>query len=180
MDIKGLRTLNLVGTILYGLIGFLLASVYYYQIYEVYTHFDKDLTECTTILLIWLSLIIIFSNLLYLKTVVALDRGNYKTAKQWTLVGIIIGFMGGIIPLIIFIISYASFDDAIRTQFYGPVYHYYPQPQSQVRYCNNCRKQIPFDSKLCPYCGEQQAPIQPYHKPPPPPPRRDNRKLKYY
>jgi len=178
MDIKGLRTLNLVGTILYCLIGSFLAFVYYYETYSVYTIFNRDITGCTISLIIWISILISFTIELFMKTVVGLDRGDYKTAKQWTLVGIIVGFMGGIIPLIIFIISYVSFDDAVRTQQFGPPYYSYYQQPGQLRYCISCRKQIPVDSRLCPYCGRQQLPIHSY--PTPPPPRRDNRKMKYY
>jgi hypothetical protein len=166
MDVKGLRTLNLVGTILYGLIGTLLVSVYYYQAYRVSTHFDRDMTQCTMIFIIWLVMLTFFTILLYINTVAALGRGNYKTAKRWTLVGIIIGFMGGIIPLIIFIISYVSFDEAIRPKQFGhPQMGYYPPP-GQVRFCDRCRKQIPFDSKLCPYCGVQQTAPRPPQAPP--------------
>jgi hypothetical protein len=156
MDIKGLRTLNLIGTILYGLIGTLLVLAYYYQTYDIYSHFNQDLTGCTIVLIIWLFILFTFSILLYQKTVVGLDRGEYKTVKQWTLVGVIIGFMGGIIPLIIFIVSYVSFDEAIRTQQYNQAsLHSHPQ-QKQGRYCNFCKRQIPNDSRLCPYCGRTQ------------------------
>jgi len=30
------------------------------------------------------------------------------------------------------------------------------QQQPQSRQCNSCKKQIPIDSKLCPYCGLEQ------------------------
>ncbi|UCE37191.1 MAG: hypothetical protein JSW00_17205 [Thermoplasmata archaeon] len=29
------------------------------------------------------------------------------------------------------------------------------QQQPQSRQCNNCKKQIPIDSNLCPYCGNK-------------------------
>ena len=174
MDIKGLRALNLIGTILFALIGCLLPVSYSVGTLVFYNN------TCRTILFVWFCIILIFALLFYRFTVIGLDRGEYKAVKQWTLVGIIVGFMGGIIPLIIFIVSYVSFDDAVRNQFYGPVYHYYPQPQSQIRYCNSCREQIPVDSRLCPYCGEQLAPMRSKRNRPPPPQRRGNRKMKYY
>jgi hypothetical protein len=31
-----------------------------------------------------------------------------------------------------------------------------PPQQSQIRLCNSCRREIPTDSRLCPYCGLQQ------------------------
>jgi hypothetical protein len=85
------------------------------------------------------------------------------------LIGIIVGFAGGIIPLIIFIISYASFDGAIRTQQYGQMqYGYQPYP-IPTRYCIKCKRQIPPDSRLCPYCGAlQDGKDQSSKKVPPP------------
>ena len=167
MNLKGLRTLNLIGVILFCIIGSLLALVNYYQYYEVATHFNEDLTQCNMIFIIWIMIIILFTPLLYRYTVVALDRGEYKTAKSWTVVGIVIGFAGGIIPLVIFIVSFASFDDAVRSSQYGRPNYYPSPPPSQIRYCNRCRRPIPFDSKLCPYCGVQQPPMPPPYPPPP-------------
>jgi len=36
---------------------------------------------------------------------------------------------------------------------YQPQNQQLSQQQSQIRYCLSCKKQIPIDSKLCPYCG---------------------------
>jgi hypothetical protein len=178
MDIKGLRTLNLVGTILFCIIGIVLVSAQYYQLSQ-YREVQREIGDlmggtpdsdnsrdseydfCIGLLILWLFIILIFTTLLFNYTVKGLDRGNYKAAKGWTLVGIIVGFAGGIIPLIIFIISYVMFDDAIRTEQFGRTYYGYPHPPYQFKDCNNCKKQIPSDSKLCPYCGVQQSPIQP-------------------
>lgn len=158
MDIRGLRTLNLLGTISFCLIGFLLASAQLYQIITIAYHFpDSDFSICMGLLALWYCIIIVFTICLYNYTVLGLDRGNYKVAKQWTLIGIFVGFAGGLIPLIIFIISYVSFDDAIRIAHSYPLY---PQP-APIRFCISCKRQIPLDSKLCPYCGVKQSAIPP-------------------
>jgi hypothetical protein len=195
MDIKGLRSLNLVGTILFCIIGIALVSVQYIQLSQ-YREAQREIEDtmgiiagsdnsrdaeynlCIGLLILWLITIVIFTIFLYNYTVLDLDRGNYKAAKQGTLEGIIVGFAGGIIPLIIFIISYVSFDDAVRTHKYGPAYYGPPQPQFQIGFCVGCKKQIPFDSKLCPYCGAKQPPIQPHQKLPPPPPKRGYKIMK--
>ena len=129
MGVKTLKNLNLAGTILFGLIGSLLISSNFYTTYR-YTiafpeHYDSSL--CMTLLLIWSLIIIIFSILLYNYAVLELDRGNYESAKRWTLIGIIVGFAGGIIPLILFIISYVSFDDAIREEQFSQAQYRYSQ-----------------------------------------------------
>ncbi len=165
MDIKGLRTLNHIGTFLFRLIGCVIPLPIL-----VGSIFNENYV-CISYVIIWIILILITAELLFRFTVVGLDRGNYESAKFWTMIGIFVGIAGGIIPIIIFIISYVSFDDAIRTQQYGPAYQgYYRQP-SPLKYCNSCRRQIPFDSKLCPYCGVRQITMKPYNKPPPPPPK---------
>jgi hypothetical protein len=161
MDIKGLRTLNHIGVFLFRLIGCiiplpLLVGSIFFRSYVV-----------MSIAIIWIILILITAEILFRFTVVGIDRGNYGSAKFWTLIGIFVGIAGGIIPIIIFIISYVSFDEAIRTQIYGPHYYGYYQQPSSIKNCNGCRRQIPFDSKLCPYCGVQQIPMRPYNQPPP-------------
>lgn len=40
---------------------------------------------------------------------------------------------------------------------YPPLPTYPPQPErGQVKYCQYCGKQIPFDGAHCPYCGQRQ------------------------
>ena len=29
------------------------------------------------------------------------------------------------------------------------------RPKNQIRYCTNCGKEIPLDSRVCPYCGKE-------------------------
>jgi hypothetical protein len=166
VDVKGLRTLNLIGVIFYVIVGSLLALQYFY-ISFIFTasfrgHYNPTFILCGSI---WFSAIVIFTLLLYHYTVLGLDRGEYQAAKTWTFIGIFVGVIGGIIPLIIYIISYVSFDDAVRTSQYGPAY--YPPTPIQNRPCIKCRRQIPLDSKLCPYCGVQQYKMQKSRPPPP-------------
>jgi hypothetical protein len=170
MDIKGLKTLNHIGTFLFRIFGCIL-PLYIMISYFIY-HRDSYIFM-TIILLtnIWIIVILVFAELLYRNTVVGLDQGKYESAKTWTFIGIFLGFIASIIPFIIFIISYVSFDDAIRTQHFGHSNYKYPQQLNQIKYCNNCKRQIPFDSRLCPYCGVQQSPIHPHKRPPPPPPK---------
>jgi len=60
---------------------------------------------------------LVFTALFFRYTVISIDRGNYKQAKRWTFVGALFGLMiGYIIPFFFFLISYNSFDDAIREQ----------------------------------------------------------------
>jgi len=160
MDIKGLRTLNLIGTILFAVIGSIMVFIYatianltFNRTILTSTASDSGYNTCIILIFIWFSIIFIFETMLYKYTVIGLDLGNYKQAKRWTLIGIIVGIAGGIVPLIIFIISYVSFDEAIRNQ---QNIHQYP---SENKYCNRCGKKIPFDSNLCPYCGLKQLPF---------------------
>ena len=41
------------------------------------------------------------------------------------------------------------------SSFPNPNFIYKPPFQPQIRYCMNCKKQIPFDSNLCPYCEQK-------------------------
>ena len=165
MDLKGLRTLNLVGTILFCLIGlFFMVAIFSNLIYYHYnapSQFGDSLefsSRFIVTLIIILVIYFIITALLYRFTVLGLDRGEYKTAKRWTLIGIIVGLLGGIIPFIIFIISYVSFNEALRIHEMAQANYGYPgQPgMAQMYNCVRCRRTIPADSRLCPYCGVKQ------------------------
>jgi hypothetical protein len=134
------------------------------------TIIDIDIrsTICATI---WLSVIFILGFLLFRYTVIGLDRGEYDKAKTWTLIGAIVGLLGGIIPFIVFIISYVSFDDAVQTYQMDKTLYENTQKQTQIRFCSGCRRKIPFDSRLCPYCGVRTSPTHPLRKTRPLPPR---------
>jgi hypothetical protein len=123
---------------------------------------DSEYSICYGLLLLWLCIILIFTALLFNYTVLGLDRGNYKAAKSWTLAGIIVGFAGGILPLIIFIISYVSFDDAVRSSTMPPPPYYQGEPpgSDQVLFCRFCGKPMDYVLKyrrwFCSDCRKYQ------------------------
>jgi Na+/proline symporter len=174
MDIKGLRNLNLIGIIILCLFGLLFGYVVISSLFDYFTNPPSQLgysTEqsirYTTLLIIFLSIYILIPVLLYKFTVRGLDRGEYKSVKRWTFLGIFLGFFGGVIPPILFIVSYVSFEDAIRSQQNNHAHqNSYPR-QIQARICNFCRRQIPNDSRLCPYCGRTQLRKTKDTRPPP-------------
>jgi len=124
MNIKNLRKMNLIGTILFGLIGSGIIIVILWSIYDFRTNIPKQFgnslefsNNIIILLILLLSIYIIFSILFYRYTVIGLDRNEYKLAKRWTLIGAIMGLIiGYIIPFIIFVISYRSFNEVINDQ----------------------------------------------------------------
>jgi hypothetical protein len=48
------------------------------------------------------------------KAIIGINKRIYDTAKKWILIGMLFGLVVGIIPFIIFLISYVSFDDALK------------------------------------------------------------------
>lgn len=142
MELQSIRTLNLIGTILFGLFGSLIPLYYGFSFGLMFWYFpggDEDSTLfsiCISIIVIWIVAIIILAIQLYRKTVVGLDKGEYESAKRWVIVGVILGFIfAGIIPFILFLISIVLFDEAVRRAqypyYYPPPYYpppYYPPP----------------------------------------------------
>lgn len=175
MDLNGLRSLNLIGTLLFGLFGFLTPVLYAFTFLFSFAWHNDDGFEliCATIIIIWVIFIGIFTFFLYSNTVIALDEGKFGLAKRWVLFGAIAGFFCGggvslgLITLIVFIVSYISFDDAIRPKYYYPPPGYYPYPppgyvpphiQSQRNLytksrCPNCMHPIEMNWKYCPNCN---------------------------
>jgi hypothetical protein len=160
MDIKGLKTLNYIGTFLFRLLGslpplFILISAILY---------DRDsfaFPSIVMITVIWILAIIIIGEFLYRNTVWGLEDGNYDAAKTWIFIGIFAGIMGGIIPFIIFVISYVSFDEAVRRHENDPGKFNNLRKVNPITHCPGCTRQIPNDSKLCPYCGLVQSTVSP-------------------
>ena len=64
--------------------------------------------------ILWLILTIYIVVQLFRKAVLGLDKRIYDAAKNWTLIGMLFGLVVGVIPFIIFLISYVSFDDALK------------------------------------------------------------------
>jgi hypothetical protein len=97
MDIKGLRNLNLIGTILFCIIGIALVSVQYYQLNqymearqntmefisgdsEIDNTRDSEYNLCIGLLIVWLMIILIFTAL-FSKNL-DIDR-NYCRIRWW-------------------------------------------------------------------------------------------------
>jgi hypothetical protein len=176
VDIKGLRTLNLAGTILFGLFGIGLPLFYFYYFSSLYyrysfSPFDEYMSICLVVLVVWMIIITILTYLLYHNTVLGLDRGDYEAAKRWMLIGAVVGFLfaGGVVTLIIFLIGFVSADQAIWSgSYYAPPAYYgsYPplSPQYQTPYampkhpiswspCTNCGRLVSSSWITCPYCS---------------------------
>ncbi len=167
MDIHGLRTLNLVATVIFVIFSFLIPIIllivfgFAFLLSPVTGYF----IICIAILLVYIVLIGFFAHLLYQNAVLGLDRGDFEKAKKWTLYGMIVGFFfgGTWITLIIFLISYVSFDEAIwpKTYYYppptyphqAPQYAGYPYPPQQ-----------PLPTYPCTTCGGQLRYINQYQR----------------
>ncbi len=135
MDLHGIRTLNLVATILFGIVSVIIPMIYFPVFGFMFFMSGNSLLSsvCFVILLVWIIGMILLTYYMFTNTVRTIDNGEYDIAKRWTLYAAIKGFIFGlgsvgIIVLILFIISYVSFDEAIRRQFYLQTYGYYPQP----------------------------------------------------
>ena len=133
MDIHGLRTMNLVGTIIFGIFGVLMPLFIALFFGFMLWIFPSGALSAVffTICLAWIIVVVFLTYQLYENTVIGLDRGNFAQVKRWTLIGMICGFIfaGGILTFILFLISYISIDDAIWPKFYGPPpFGYYPPP----------------------------------------------------
>jgi len=172
MDIHGLRTLNLVGTILFGLIGLGIPVIFLASFGILYGVVPGGgIFGISSVVLI--ALIIIIASLtftLYHNTVIGLDRGNFEGAKRWTLIGAIMGLIMGIIftigmiPFGIFLISYFSFDNAVWPKpYYYPPPGYYPYPPPYP-YGHSYLPQQPTGINPCPNCGQPLRYVTKYQK----------------
>lgn len=128
MNIHTIRTLNLVGTILFGIFGILTTLYYTFIFGSIFfwgMAYRDSFSNCMIIFVILAIIILLLTSILYNKTVKSIDVEDYETAKRWMIVGIVLGFIfGGVIVFILFLISFIMFDDAIR----GTHYPYYPPP----------------------------------------------------
>lgn len=168
MDIRGIRTLNLVGTIVFAIFGLAVPIIYSFLFGLIWWFAPGEgiFTVCVAILLAWIAVIAFLTYSLYNNTVVGLDRSNFQAAKRWTLIGAIMGFIfaGGIITFVIFIISYVSFDDAVWPKpYYYPPPGYYPYPPPYP-YGPPYPPQQPTGINPCPNCGQPLRYITKYNK----------------
>jgi hypothetical protein len=133
MDLGTIRTLNLVGTLLFTILG-VVVPLFYLGAFGMALMFGTEeglFAICLTVLIVWIIFVLYFAYLLYKNTVIALDNRNYELVKRWTLYGVIAGFLfgGGILTAALFLISHISLDDALKPKYYGyPPYPYYPPP----------------------------------------------------
>jgi hypothetical protein len=164
MDIRSLRTLCLVGTVLFGIFGIII-PVFYFIMFLPFIGFmfsesgsGDYIMFCSIILLCWIIVIVFLVYMLYQNTVLGLDRKDYVVAKRWMMIGAICGFVfgGGVITLVIFLIAYISIDDAIKAMYYYPPPAYYPYPPQYGQYPPQPQYPAP-NIKLksrCPKCGQ--------------------------
>jgi len=167
MDLASIKTMNIVGTILFIIPAVILAIILAFGA-SLFFFFDPTGggAVCLTIAVLIIVTILVLAFLIYRNTVTELELGNYDKAKRWTLyaaiAAIITGFSSviGWITFALFLISYVSFDDALRPKWpypympqyhpgylpqqpYPPAYQYPPQPYpaydysqgGQPRYC---------------------------------------------
>jgi hypothetical protein len=178
MDIKGVRTLNLVGTIFFALFGIGM-PLYYISISFFFFYampYDSDfIIICYTAIVGWIVFIMFLTYMLYNKTVLGLDRHEYEDAKKWMLVGAILGFFfaGNVLTLIIFLVSIVSIDDALRPRYYYPPPGYYPYPPG---YPQDQYYPPPQEYPQNQYYPPQQQPYYPQQQPIQPQPSRPKKK----
>lgn len=169
MDINGIRTLNLVGTIIFAIFGVIIPLIYLLAFGMIFLLAPASgfFVLCITILLVWIIVIGFLAFKIYQNAVLGLDRGDFVTAKNWTLYGAIIGFIfgGGWLALIIFLISYVSFDDAIwpKPYYYPPSPYHYPYPPTQYPGPGYPPQQS-WPTQWCPRCGKSLRYITNYRR----------------
>ena len=160
MNIHDIRTLNLVGTILLLIFGIIIPIIYLFWFGFIFWMARPDgiyISLCLIILFVWIMVVAFFGFKIYQNSVLGIDREDFQTAKNWTLYGAIIGFIfGGFnwIILIIFLISYLCFDDALYPKHYYYPPPYYPYPP-QYPYGPIHSLQYPIPSYPCTTCGSK-------------------------
>ena len=164
MDIKRIRTLNLTGTILFGVLGIIRPIYYLFFLSPIigFTYGELFLLVFST----WIISVSIITYLLYRNTVQRLDLGDYETAKRWVFIGAVFGLAigGGIITMIFFLQAHYSIKKIIKSRYYYPApgYYPYPSPDQYGKYTSiNCTKcKMSFKSHIyereprCPNCKE--------------------------
>jgi hypothetical protein len=142
MELSTIRSLNVIGSILFGIFGGLIAvyiGFWFSFLLWIPTgsggpEFETFTFICLTMLLLYVFLIVFLAITLYRNTVKALDEGDFVRAKRWSLYGAILGmiFGGGLITFILFILAYVFFDEALAPKYYYPYPYpppgYYPPP----------------------------------------------------
>jgi hypothetical protein len=175
MELKGVRTLNLIGTIIFPIFSIGIVVIYIpFFLPLPGLRIEEFFNICFSFALVWIVVIIFFTYMLYRNTVAGLDKGDFRRARQWSLFGMFSGFLlgGGPIVVIIFFTSYSFIDDVTRPRYYRPPPGFYPPPygfggpyqRPPMPYsqyptygmsCPNCGKPIEENWKYCPSCYEK-------------------------
>ena len=117
MHIKDIRRMNLVGTIFFALFGYIMVlgviGIMIQNLRNYPRGYVYDYYPALRLAIVLFCFFTIFTLLLYRYTVTALDRGNYKVVKWFTLIGIIVGWIGIILPSIAFYKSYKALNNFI-------------------------------------------------------------------
>ena len=175
MDLKTIRTLNLAGSVLFGIIGSFIPILYSGLFGFIFFISGEGFAA--------VCVIIIMAYMLYNKTVLGIDRGEYESAKTWMLAGAILGFIfaGGIITLILFLIGYITIDSALQPQYYhqspfsgllGPRQPYYYPPAPPPYYYGQPQPPPPPPPPPGYHYYHQYSAPPYYHQPPPPVPQK--------
>ena len=137
MDLANVRTMNVVGTILFGIITMLapVAVFFWLGILLFWSPDTSFFILCMTGIVAWIIIFGFITYLLYKNTVKSLDERDYERAKQWTLYGVVMGvvlgflFTPGFLIFIPFLLGYFGLESALRPNYWGcPSYPYYPPP----------------------------------------------------
>ncbi len=137
MDLGTVRTLNVVGTVLFGILTMLapVAGFFWIGMILFWSPDTSYFILCLTAILAWVIIFGFLTYKLYQNTVVSLDKGNFALAKQWTLYGVIMGVILGILftpaflIFIVFLIAFIALESELRPKYWGyPPYPYYPPP----------------------------------------------------
>lgn len=143
MDLGTVRTLNVVGTVLFGIMTMLapVAGFFWIGMVFFWSPDTSYLILCLTGILAWIIIFGFLTYKLYQNTVVSLDKRNYTLAKQWTLYGVIMGavlgflFTPAFLILIVFLLAYMGIEGELRPKYWGyPPYPYYPPPPPAYPY----------------------------------------------
>jgi hypothetical protein len=166
MDLKGIRTLNLIGTILFPLFSFGIVLIYLpFFLFTPGFQIDEFFNLYFGFAAVWIVIIIFLTYMLYHNTVEGLDRKQFHQAKRWSLVGTFSGFFlgGGPIVVIIFYVSYTVIHEEMHPRFRFPPFGYYPPPRSygspyqpyqQPPQYRKPYSQYPTYGMSCPNCGK--------------------------
>ena len=129
MELKSIRTLNLVGTVLlivFGIIGAIQIMALPSIMDALLATDSANTTElpgfinddvCLIAGLVILVVVLVCGFVFYKKTVVDFDKKKYRSVRIWTFVAAVVSFFtGGIVPFLLYLISAISIKKALQEQ----------------------------------------------------------------